>query len=130
MAIATTAALVRLEGDTVTEARVVVGGALLLAAHLAWFKPFSIDVFFDREFARFGLEQPELLSMLGVLDATPFDFYNDELTDVSLAQRERVLTQARGSLETLRSYDRSALSRDQQLTYDVYEWFLRDAVDN
>jgi len=33
-----------------------------------------------------------------------------------------------GILDLLRAYDRSTLSPDQQVSYDVYEWYLDDRV--
>ena len=100
----------------------------LLAVNLLWFKPFSIGLFYEREFLRFGFDNPELMSQLGLLDGTPFDFYNDELTDASLEQLEKTLAQARDTLATLRRYDRDAVTGQDRLSYDVFEWFLADQV--
>ena len=97
--------------------------------NLLWFKPFSIRLFYERVFVRLVLDDPELLSIAGVLDGTLLDFHSDELTDVSLAQRDTQLARAKQDLATLHRYDREALSASDQLSYDVLEWSLRDRVE-
>jgi uncharacterized protein (DUF885 family) len=104
-------------------------GAAAFTAHVLWGRPLSIDWFFERELVRYGVEDPEILSLLGLLDATPFDFYNDELTDVSLAAIDRRYARWRESLSTLRDYDREALSPTQQTSYDYWEWFVTTQLE-
>lgn len=108
-------------------AALVLGGAVF-AANLIWFRPFSIDHFFERQFIKSALIEPEQMSVLGILDGTPFDYYNDELTDASFAQYDRRLDLDKRSLETLRGYDRESLTPDQKLGYDIYEWFLENRI--
>jgi uncharacterized protein (DUF885 family) len=104
-------------------------GASVFLVNLFWFRPFSINLFFEREFIKFGLMDPEQMTVLGILDGTPFDYYNDELTDASIAQTERMIALGKRGLTTLREYDRASLTPDEQLSYDVFEWFLQNAVD-
>lgn len=104
-------------------------GATIFVVNLLWFRPLFIDHFFEREFIKFGLMDPEQMTMLGILDETPFDHYNRELTDASMAQYDRLLEQSRRALETLRGYDRDSLSPDEQLSYDVFEWFLVSTLE-
>src|SRR5882724_3238350 len=52
--------------------------ALAAFVHVWYFKPLSIDWFYDRLFARFALDSPELLSSLRVLPPW-LDFYGADL---------------------------------------------------
>lgn len=95
-----------------------------VAVHLVWFRPFSIDIFFDRVFYEYAIDDPQLLSSLRILEPLGFDFHNDELTELSvertLAQQQKVVE----DLATLRDYDYEALSASRQLSYDVLEYYL------
>jgi uncharacterized protein (DUF885 family) len=76
-----------------------------------------------------ALKEPEVLSELGILRQASYRGLEDELGDVSPAHLKDVATLVRESLETLRAYDRASLSRSQQLSYDVLEWYLQDQVN-
>lgn len=107
---------------------VLVLGLAVFAVNLIWFRPFSIGHFFEREFYRAALIDPEMLSVTGLLDGISPDFYSDELTDASLAQYERRLAMTKDALGTLKAYDRDALAPDHQLSYDIYEWALENGM--
>ncbi len=93
-----------------------------------WFKPWSIDHFYARVFIRYALRHPELLTQLGMLDGTPFDFHSDKLDNYSVAFQEEDARFAERQLAFLRSYDRSRMNPSQRLSYQVLEWFLADQV--
>ncbi|GAA4863383.1 DUF885 domain-containing protein [Luteimonas vadosa] len=101
---------------------------LLLVAHTIWMKPLKIGWFYERVFAEFALENPEMMSRLRMLPPW-LDWYSDDLTDVSPAQQERFAGQVREALDTLRSYDRGALPADKRIDYDVLEYFLATQVE-
>ncbi len=102
------------------------GGGLL--AHTIWFKPLKIEWFYERVFAEFAFNSPELLSSLRMLPAW-LDWYSDELDDASLAGEEALRAKVREDLATLRSYDRSALDAEGQHSYDLLETFLAVQVE-
>jgi uncharacterized protein (DUF885 family) len=112
---------------------VAIGVLLLLVAALfvqTWyFRPFSIDVFFERIFIQFALEEPELLTQLGLLRQTGYRGLDDVLGDVSPAHSRSIAALEREGLETLRAYDRASLTTSRQLSYDVLEWYLKDRVE-
>ncbi len=101
----------------------------VFAVNAIWFKPFFINVFFERVFIELALEDPELLTTLRVLEPLGIDGHNARLTDVSpaatLAQNEKVVR----DLATLRRYDRASLSGQTALSYDTLEDFLAGLVD-
>jgi uncharacterized protein (DUF885 family) len=106
----------------------IVCGAIFVI-NFIWFKPFSINHFYERVFLEYGLLDPEGMSQLGLLDGTPFDYYNDELTDASPRQFERSLALSRKNVELLRAYDRDVLSPQQQRSYDVLSWYLQNRLN-
>ena len=96
---------------------------------LWWGKPSSIDHFYNVAFAKLLLAQPEILTMLGIIDNSFLDFHSDKLTNVSpAAERERQAL-AQDLLATLRRYDTNDETPQQQISAQVLDWFLQDIVD-
>lgn len=108
------------------------GGLALLAAlalfvlHSLYFKPVSIRIFYERVFAEFALQSPQLVSGLGILPPS-LDWTADELDDYSLAKGEALMAKLKDDLATLRSYDRGAL--EDTLSYDTLAFFLQTQAD-
>lgn len=96
--------------------------------NLIWFKPFSINHFYERIFIEYAMEDPEILSQLRILEGMGINFHNDDLTDISDARFQRVKKKLNDNYSTLLDYDREKLSKEQQLSYDILKWFLDDAV--
>jgi len=108
--------------------------ALLAAAALflvptVWGTPWSIDHFFLRVVARFGLQSPMLLSQLRILEPYGIHFHSDDLDDFSVAFARKRAAWLRDELDTLRSYERASLAPDRRRSYDVMEWFLATLVE-
>ena len=53
---------------------------------------------------------------------------NDRLTDVSEPYIHETQALEAGILDLLKKYDRAALTPDQQLTADIYTWWLDDRL--
>lgn len=111
----------------------LIGAAVILAVaafvQVWYFKPLSINIFFETVFLKVILDDPELLSQLRLLETVGIHSHNDELTDVSPARDLEQAEFARNNLATLRRYDRAGLDAGQQLSYDVLEWFIANGVD-
>ncbi|HUS24444.1 MAG TPA: DUF885 domain-containing protein [Candidatus Binatia bacterium] len=101
---------------------------IALGVHVWFFKPWSIDIFFEKVFLRAVVDDPETLSQLRILEPLGIDFHDDELTDASPSRQMQLSAQTREALETLHRYDRERLEPQQQLSYDILDWFLADAV--
>ena len=86
----------------------------------------AIDDFFEESYKQLILRTPEYLTAIGLADA--FGFRNDRLNDLSDAYLRETAELQVAILELLHGYDRSELSQDQQLSFDVYEWYLDDLV--
>jgi uncharacterized protein (DUF885 family) len=105
---------------------VVVAGVFFV--HVWYFKPYKIDWFYGRVFGQFALQSPELLSNMRILPPWA-DFYSDKLDDASPAHEAAMAEMIKQDVETLHRYDRNALDRDGQLSYDVLDYFLSIQVE-
>ena len=85
-----------------------------------------IDEFFEESFNQWLLRDPEGITYLGLADE--LGVRNDKLTDISDTYIKETQELEKGILDLLQTYDRDALTPEQKLSYDVYEWFLDDLV--
>jgi len=104
----------------------VLGGAFFV--HVWYFKPYSINWFYGRTFAQFALDSPQMLSSMRILPSWA-DFYSNKLDDASPAHEQKMADMIRADHDMLLRYDRNALDRRGQLSYDVLEYFLRVQLD-
>jgi uncharacterized protein (DUF885 family) len=102
----------------------LVGGWLVYAS--IWGKPPAIDLFYERVFVRFALDDPELLTSLRLLEPYGLDFHNNDLTDASPQFEDARLSRTEDELGVLNSFDRSKQTTSQILSTDVLSWFLDD----
>ncbi|MGH8442518.1 MAG: DUF885 domain-containing protein [Nevskiaceae bacterium] len=111
----------------------LVAGVVLLAGvafvQVWYFKPFSIDIFFEKAFLKAVLDDPETLSQLRILEPLGIDFHNDELSDASVARELQIAAEVRENLDTLHAYDRAGLDETDGQSYDILEWYLQNEVD-
>ncbi len=105
---------------------VMLAGALFV--HVWYFKPAKIDWFYGRVFGQFALQSPMMLSSMRILPGWA-DFYSDDLDDMSPAHADVMAAKIARELDTLRTYDRSKLDAEGQLSYDSLEFFLADQVE-
>jgi uncharacterized protein (DUF885 family)/Tol biopolymer transport system component len=85
-----------------------------------------IDEFFDASFKNLMLRNPEWVTTEG-LDET-FGIRGDQLTDISDSYIRDTQALQLGILNLLQAYDRQTLTAEQQISYDVYEWYLQDLI--
>ncbi|OGO33732.1 MAG: hypothetical protein A2W35_12250 [Chloroflexi bacterium RBG_16_57_11] len=84
------------------------------------------DAFIEETFAQLMQNDPEWATAEGLADRVKADA--TLLTDLSPEGIRQTQELQRTLLDQLRRYPRSALSREQQLTYDAFEWYLDDLV--
>ena len=117
---------------TLKWAALVFAAAVLAVAALAaqtWYaKPLSINWFYTRVFARFVLDNPELLTSLRLLEPVGIRGHNGKFSDSSQAHDEAVAAQWRDDLATLRSYGSASYSGQDRLSYDIFDYFVNDRV--
>jgi uncharacterized protein (DUF885 family) len=84
------------------------------------------DEFLERSYRQLQLRDPDALVVNGLADE--YGVPNDQFTDMSDGYVRETQQLETAILDRLHTYDRNALSREQRLSYDVYEWFLEDRV--
>ena len=85
-----------------------------------------IDEFFEESYKQLQLRDPDSLFINGLADE--YGISNDHFTTISDHYIRETQKLESAILDLLRSYDRSTLSPEQQLSYDIYEWYLDDLV--
>ncbi len=86
--------------------------------------PLAFDAFVERSFRLLLRRSPESVVELGL--ERELDIGRTFLDDVSDAFAAQTRAQQGVVLERLKGHDRAALSRTQQVTYDVYAWWLEE----
>jgi len=97
-----------------------------IAEIVASLKGLSLDEFFEESFKQLRLRDPQGLTYDGLAEA--YGLRNDQLNDLSDAYVRQTQELEAAVLDLLRTYDRAELAPAQQVSYDVYEWYLDDQV--
>ncbi|MBN1135439.1 MAG: DUF885 domain-containing protein [Anaerolineae bacterium] len=84
----------------------------------------DIDAFFEASYKKLLLRDPEVITQVGLNKA--WGVSNDQLTDISDEYIRETQRLEAAILDLLRTYDRATLTPAQQVTCDVYEWYLDD----
>src|SRR6478672_13214379 len=106
----------------------LLAASLLIAAvfviNLIWFRPFSLNLFYEKIFVSFLLEQPELLSSLGIAEQFGYRRHNAHLDDASTAKVERDFAAWHRYHDELAAYDVAGQTPSQRLSTRVLGWFI------
>jgi uncharacterized protein (DUF885 family) len=97
--------------------------------NLIWYKPFSVDLFYERTFIEYGMDDPELMSRLELDKIYGITTFNDRLTDISDEHRSKAYESiSERNLVMLHSYKVSEQSESQLLSSSVLDWYLENEV--
>lgn len=111
----------------------LVAVALLVAAvfliNLIWFRPFSLNLFYEKAFVTFALDNPEMLTSLGIAEQFGYRRHNAHLDDVSIAKGDEDFATWRGYLADLQAYDLASQTPAQQLSTRVLSWFIGSQME-
>ncbi len=88
----------------------------------------SLTDFYDVSYEALIYREPESIAWNTLESVYPVEFAT--LNDLRDAYVRETLAMVQVSLDALRSYDRAALSDDDKLDYDFYEWYLQDRLDH
>jgi uncharacterized protein (DUF885 family) len=108
---------------------ILVAAGIALAAHTWFAKPLSINWFYLRYLVQQGMNNPEQLTSLRMLEPYGLRGHNAKLSDDSLAQEERDFAHAKADYDTLMSYDTSKFSRQEKVSYDVFRFHLETELE-
>ena len=87
----------------------------------------SLDAFYFESFKALILRSPEDIVWQALEDTFPLDGVG--LDDLSEDFQRETFAMYEVVLDALRTYDRSALTPEEQLNFDIYEYYLQDEVD-
>ena len=99
-------------------------GLAIFLINLIWFRPWSLNLFYEKVFIETVFREPELLSSLGLVEQFGLTGHNGKLSDVSPAHQQQVIDLWKKSLTHLRQYPLNRQTPSQQLSTRVLDWFL------
>jgi uncharacterized protein (DUF885 family) len=112
--------------------RIVALLVILLAifvVNLIWFRPWSLNLFYEKVFAQVLFEEPELLSSLGLVERFGITGHNGKLGDASPAHQQHYFDRAKKNLEDLRSYPLEKQNASQRLSTHILEWYISREIE-
>src|SRR5260370_25206600 len=110
-------------------------GAIVLVAivflavfliNLIWFRPWSLNLFYEKVFAEVIFSEPELLTQLGLVEQFGITGHNGKLSDESPAHQQIVIDRWKKDLTQLHEYPLDRQSPSQKLSTHVLDWFIKD----
>ena len=97
--------------------------------NLIWFRPWSLNLFYEKVFAEVIFDHPELLSTLGLVEQFGITSHNGKLDDESPEHQQREFDRWKRDLTQLREYPLDRQSPSQKLSTHVLDWFLEMEVE-
>src|SRR5438132_10335359 len=108
---------------------VVVVAIAIFLINLIYFRPWSLNLFYEKVFAETVFSEPELLSALGLVEQFGITSHNGKLSDESPAHQQQVIDRWKKDNKQLHDYSWDKQSTSQKLSSRVLDWFLQDQVD-
>ena len=102
--------------------------ATVFVVNLVWFRPFSLDLFYEKVFVAFAVERPELLTSLGIAEQFGYRRHNAHLDNVSVAKVERDFAAWHRNRDELAAYDVASQTPSQRLSTRVLGWFIDNTL--
>src|SRR5437763_4221080 len=97
--------------------------------NLIWFRPWSLNLFYEKVFVEVIFSEPELLTQLGLVEQFRITSHNGKLSDESPAHQQKVIDQWKKDLAQLREYPLDRQTPSQKLSTHVLDWFLERQVE-
>jgi hypothetical protein len=91
---------------------------------LIWGRPFNFDDLIERQAIFYLLDDPVILTSLGIVDGTMLDYHSDKLTPFTPEFRAKRQANWQTYRDEIQGYDRASLTPQQQTTYDVMLWTI------
>ena len=103
--------------------------AAIFVINLIWFRPWSLNLFYEKVFAQVLLEEPELLSSLGLVEQFGITGHNAKLGDVSPAHQQHFFDRAKQNLADLHAYPLERQNASQRLSTQILDWFMTREIE-
>lgn len=108
---------------------VLLVGAAVFLVNLVWFRPWSLNLFYEKIFAQVIFDEPELLSSLGLVEQFGITGHNGRLGDESPAHQQRAFDRARRDLADLHAYPLERQTPSQRLSTHILDWYLQHEIE-
>jgi len=109
-----------------------IGGLAAIAVSVAamwfWFTPVGLNNYVNKITLQLTLDSPQILTQLGFIDNTPFDFHSGKLDDQTKAHEDEVLARLRKARAGLDRYGPAGLEGQELITWKTTAWFLDDLI--
>jgi uncharacterized protein (DUF885 family) len=96
---------------------------------MIWGTPFTLTQLADRQAIYLLMDEPELLTQIGLVDGTMLDFHSGKISDYGQAERQRQMARAEKNRAELASFDRGKLELQDQITFDILNWQYQTQLD-
>ena len=93
-----------------------------------WFTPVGVNNYINKVAIQLAIDSPELLTSLGMIDNTPFDFHSGKLGDRTKAQDDKSLAKLKKARAGLDKYGPEGLEGQELLSWRIAAWFFDDIV--
>ena len=103
--------------------------AAIFLVNLIWFRPWSLNLFYEKVFAQVLFEEPELLSSLGLVEQFGITGHNAKLGDESPAHQQRAFDRAKQNLADLRAYSLERQTSSQRLSTRILDWYIDRQIE-
>ena len=103
--------------------------AAIFLINLIWFRPWSLNLFYEKVFVRVLFEEPELLSSLGLVEQFGITGHNARLGDASPAHQQRSFDRAKKDLADLRKYSLERQNASQRLSTQILDWYINRELE-
>jgi uncharacterized protein (DUF885 family) len=101
----------------------------IFLVNLIWFRPWSLNLFYEKVFAQVLFEEPELLSSLGLVEQFGITRHNAKLGDASPAHQQRAFDRAKQNLADLRAYSFARQTPSQRLSSHILDWYIDRQIE-
>jgi hypothetical protein len=98
--------------------------AAIFFVNLICFRPWSLNLFYEKVFAQVIFEEPELLSALGLVEQFGITSHNGKLGDESPAHQQRYFDRGKRNLADLRAYSLDNQTPSQRLSTRILGWYI------
>src|SRR3954447_9266182 len=101
----------------------------IFVVNLVWFRPWSLNLFYEKVFAQVLFEEPELLSSIGLVERFGITGHNAKLNDASPAHQQHGFDLAKKDLEQLHAYPLEKQNDSQKLSTHILDWYLANLIE-
>src|SRR4030095_4999776 len=107
----------------------IVIAAAVFVTNLIWFRPWSLNLFYEKAFVEVIFSEPELLSLLGLVEQFGITTHNGRLNDASPEHQQMVFDRWKKDLQQLHEYPLDRQTASQKLSTHILEWYIADQVE-